>query len=137
MKNKVFKVASIFLLLGICLTAFKNEEFARNKTGLYVPTEDPYMYLYCGSVDVTNGEIVYVCTTPRESIPLQIVVSNGNWVIEYATSSAEDHIGLSERHDSSDATIHIWPDGTPGTYEIDFYLEDVKMATLTIVVQEE
>jgi len=136
MKNKVFKVASIFLLLGICLTAFKNEEFARNKAGVLVPTEEPYMYLYVGSVDVTDGEIVYYINS-SEPFPLQIIVSNGNWVIEYATESAEDHIALSDHHDSSDATVYISPDGTPGTYEIDFYLEDVKMATLTIVVQEE
>jgi hypothetical protein len=137
MRKNVFKVMSILLLLGIYLSAFKNEEFAKNKTSFLVPQEDPFMYLSCGSVDVTDGEIDFIGTTPVEPFvnALEIVVSNGNWEIEYATSSAEEHIDLSTLQGNSDATVYIWPDGTTGTYELNFYLDDVKMTTLTIVVQ--
>jgi hypothetical protein len=138
MKKNVFKVMSIFLFLGICLSAFKNEEFAKNTTIKSAQTDDPYMYLLNGVIDVTDGEIVFDGTTPVEPYidALQVVVTNGFWEIEYGSSSAEAHIGLSNDHDTSDATVYIWPDGTPGTYELKFYLDDVLMATLTIIVQE-
>jgi hypothetical protein len=136
MKTKAFKVISIFFLLGLCLTAFKNGVSERSTSSQFT-FEDPFMYLNCGGIDVTNGEIDFVGTTPSEPFTndLQIAATNGTWVIEYTTSLAQDHVGLSERQGTSDATVTITPDGTPGTYGLDFYLNSVKMATLTIVVQ--
>jgi hypothetical protein len=92
--------------------------------------EDPFMYLYCNSIDVTNGVVYFNGTSPEYPFDndLEIKVSNGNWNIEYRTSAAQDHIALSEMDGSSDAIISVWPDGTPGTYILDFYLNFTLMA---------
>jgi outer membrane lipoprotein-sorting protein len=137
MKTKEFKLMIFLVMLGICISAFTKERNEKSTANMLAAQEDSYMFLYCGEINVTDGEIEFEGTTPVEPYinDIDIVVSNGNWVIEYHTLSAEQHIDLSEDHGSSDATVTILPDGTPGTYVLDFYLDNVKMTTLTIEVE--
>jgi hypothetical protein len=126
MKTKTFMLICLMLFIGISTTSFK------------VPAtdEDVYMWLFIGDLEITGGQVEFNGTTPVSPFEgcFDICVSNGPWVIEYATSESSDHIYISDRYDSSDATVYLYPDGTPGTYLLHFYLNSVLMTTLTIVV---
>jgi|WetSurMetagenome_2_1015567.scaffolds.fasta_scaffold09955_4 hypothetical protein len=100
--------------------------------------ENTYFNLECNGINVTNGVIIFKGNTA--SVPysnfVDIAISNGNWVIQYGTSAAEDHIALSDQTGSSDATISINPDGVTGKFELQFYLEGILMGRLYVIVNE-
>jgi hypothetical protein len=135
MKTKTLKLTFILMLFGLFASLFTNE--ARSGNSDMFIKDDPYLYLYCEETEVTNGEIQFEGTTPLAPYVdgVDIVVSNGYWDIRYRTYNDEEHIGLSEDSGSSDATVGIFPDGTPGTYHLDFYLDNDFMASLTIEVE--
>lgn len=129
MKTKV--LASLLIILAFFTASFTDESWRKNNL------DDPYLYLYCEETEVTNSEIQFDGTTPLTPYVdgVDIVVSNGYWDIRYLTSIDAAHIGLSKVSGSSDATVEIYPDGTPGTYNLNFYLDNDLMATLTIEVE--
>jgi hypothetical protein len=123
MKTKIFFMLSFILLTGICSTAFRSDAV----------NDDPvYMYLFHDNDEVTDGVLQGY---GEATFNVQVVVSNGDWCVEYATSAGFDHISIDRHCDSSDATRTFHSDGTPGTYPLDFWLDDVKMTTLTIVIE--
>jgi len=129
MKTKV--LSFLIIILAFFTTSFTDKSW--NKSNL----DDTYLYLYCEDTEVTNSEIQFDGTTSL--IPyidgVDIIVSNGYWDIRYLTSNDAAHVGLSKVSGSSDATVEIYPDGTPGTYYLNFYLDNDLMATLTIEVE--
>jgi len=110
MKTKEFRFVIFLVFLGICFSAFTTNGLnEKNMTNFLAAREDPYMILYCGGINVTDGEIEFEGTTPvyPYTNDVDIEVTNGNWVIEYHTLSAEQHIDLSEDQGSSDGTVTI------------------------------
>lgn len=124
MKAKFFKVMSLLFLIVICSSAFKTAEVG--------PPQDVYMWLFYDGNEVTDGTLQ---SSGAATWWVEVITSNGDWCIEYATSNCSEHITLDRQCDSSDATRHISVDGTPGTYVLDFWLEGVKMTSLTILVE--
>lgn len=126
MKTKALMLICTLLIIGISTSSFN------------VPAmdEEVYMYLFVGDLDISGGQVEFNGTEPVSPFNgcFDICVSNGPWVIEYATSASSEHINISDRYDSSDETVCLYPDGTPGTYLLHFYLNSVLMTTLTIVV---
>lgn len=104
-----------------------------------IPEPQPiYLFLQDNNAnDVTGGQVSFTGTSPDSPFDdgiLNLIVSNGYWTIQNATAGTEYHIGVSSYSDSSDATLYITSDGTPGTYKLDFYLDNVLMTCLNINV---